>query len=162
MRIYTVHELPGAPLDGGGVVFLREGFSWAALFFTWIWALVNKLWLVAGLFFAISVALAAVLEWLVIDQTAALMVTLAIQIFFAMEANELRRWTLERRGYRLIRIVAARNQQDAELAFFGSPQGQALMTRGPRPTEMSDTGPIWPKRQTYGEDVLGLFPKADH
>lgn len=162
MRIYTVYELPGAPLDAGGVVFVREGFSWPALFFSWIWALSHRLWLVTIGFLAVSLALAALLEALHIDPATGLLISLAVQIFFALQANDFWRWTLERQGYQLVAILSARHMQDAELSFFQSPAGRALLATGrAMPVTKPATTPIWPKRETNGEDVLGLFPKAD-
>ncbi|MGB5092178.1 MAG: DUF2628 domain-containing protein [Parvibaculum sp.] len=161
MRIYTVYELPGAPLDAGGVVFVREGFSWPAFFFSWIWALIHKLWLVTMGLFVVLAALAALFEALHIDPTAVSVMSVAVQFFFALQANDFWRWTLERQGYRFVALQSARNLQEAELAFFRSPPGQALIATGrARPMAKPASGPVWPKRDTH-EDVLGLFPKAD-
>lgn len=162
MRIYTVYELPGAPLDAGGVVFVREGFSWPALFFNWIWALTHKLWLVALGFLIVSAVLAGLIDALQIDPTTSLLISLAVQIFFALQANDFWRWSLERQGYQLVAIQSARRLQDAELSFFQSPAGRALMTSDRTSVAKPFTAPVWPKRETHGEDVLGLFPKAEH
>ena len=40
------------------------------------------------------------------------------RVYFALEANGLRRWTCERHGYRLIGVVEGRGLAEAELRFF--------------------------------------------
>ncbi|MBI1260224.1 MAG: DUF2628 domain-containing protein [Rhizobiales bacterium] len=170
MRTYSVHELHGAPIDGDGIVFVREGFSWAAFFFNWIWALWNRLWLAAVAYLGLSIGLAALIPFFGLDQLAALIISIGIQFFFAVEANDIRRWTLEARGYREIGIVSAGSEAEAELKFFGTWEGPSKPPASLRPAAphipMPRPGAVWPRPTNRSEEVLGLFPqaetKADH
>ena len=55
----TTYSIYARPDDRGAAdaIFLPDGFSWRAFVFTWIWALWNRMWIVAGL--ALSVMLIA-------------------------------------------------------------------------------------------------------
>src|SRR5262249_12705749 len=80
MRIYTVFLRKAAdPLFTPDLdaVFVREGFNWAAFFFTWIWALVNRLWIAAALLFAGDVAIALAFELVAFDTNSQFWSTLA-------------------------------------------------------------------------------------
>lgn len=119
MRIYTVQQGPVPRAAGDDLAFVQEGFSWGALVFTIIWPLYHGLWLV----FVIVVVGSSLLSALVLvvgfsefGQNATL---LAAAVIFALEANNLRRWTLRRRGWREVGVSAGRTLSDAEHRFFG-------------------------------------------
>lgn len=105
MRIHTVHVRAGEE-----PVLVREGFSLGALLLPTLWFLVNRMWLVAVLHLAAMVALA-----LVLPQAVAGWVLAAAEILVALHARDLRRWTLARRGYALVGVVAAAKEEEAFL-----------------------------------------------
>ncbi|MEQ8266179.1 MAG: DUF2628 domain-containing protein [Parvibaculum sp.] len=161
MRIYTVHELPGAPLDGAGILLVKEGFSFPAFAFSWAWLLWHRLWIALGLWLGLTLCLSFLMEWSLGPQ-AAMISSLALQLILGFEANDIRRWTLERKGYRLAGIVGGGSLEEAERAFFA---------KWDRPLEVDHvapaTAPVWPRRpapaeakQPGGDDIFGLFPKA--
>lgn len=155
MRIYTVHELAGAPADGKGIVFVREGFSIPALVFTIFWLGFERLWLALAIYLAIAVAVTAAGSAIGLDGEVLGTVSLAMQVLLGASANDIRRWTLGRHGYREIGIAAGRTLTEAERDFFRRWDGPAHpVARTP-----SATAPVWPRR---GEDhgPLGLFPRA--
>ncbi|SLN18433.1 DUF2628 domain-containing protein [Oceanibacterium hippocampi] len=114
MRIYTAHYRPGRPLDGDGLVLVREGFAWWALLVPPLWALYHRLWLVALLFVILSSALSLAVPLLHLDTNGASLAMLGLNLLFAMSANDLRRWTLGRRGYRELGVVGGRDIGAAE------------------------------------------------
>jgi hypothetical protein len=90
--------------------------------------------------------------------------SLALQFLLGFEAGDIRRWTLERKGYRMVGLAGGGNLEEAERAFF---------SRWDRPLNLEPTAPpkpIWPrravpasdaaKRDANAGDVFGLFPKA--
>ena len=119
MRIYTVQQGPVPRAAGDDLAFVLEGFSWGALVFTIIWPLYHGLWLV----FAMAVVLFLVLSVLTgvagFSELGRNAIFLAAAVIFALEANNLRRWTLRRRGWREVGVVAGRTLSDAEHRFFG-------------------------------------------
>lgn len=162
MRIYTVHELPGAPLDGAGIVLVKEGFSFPAFLLSWIWLAFNRLWIA----FAIWLGLTAVVSFLAerfLGVEAAAVCSLALQLLLGFEGNDIRRWTLARKGYREIGISGGSSLEEAERRFFA---------KWDRPLDVAPvaplSAPVWPRRNavapapanTATHEVFGLFPEA--
>jgi len=117
MRVWTVH-LPAAPVPEAGTrtrrkakppVLVPEGFSWLALFFNLFWLLFHRLWLAALAYVAVVLALV-----LLLPEPAGAVAVMAVQFLLACHAQDLRRWALARRGYRLAHVVAER---DVDLAL---------------------------------------------
>ncbi len=103
MRLYTVHLRAGrAP------VLVREGFAWGALVFGPLWLLVHRAWIPGVLGLCLWIALR-----LLLPAPFAGAVTLVLAWMFGLFGNDLRRWSLERAGYLLLHVVAARNQETA-------------------------------------------------
>jgi len=160
MRIYTVHELSGAPLEDKGIVLVREGFCWPAFAFNFLWLLWHRLWLVLLAYVALALVLSAAVEWLNLAPAAAFVSSLTLQLLLGFEANDLRRWTLARRGYRTVGITAGHTLVEAEHKFFTRWSGPVAGTPISAPAHK---GAIWPRRPSSVHDgggVLGLFPKA--
>lgn len=118
MRLYTVHQGPSPAGRGDDVVFIRDGFSWLALIVSPLWALYRALWLVVAGIAVLALAINGLAQWMAASSSAMVAVILAAVLLFAFEANDLWRWTLRRRGFRDVAIVAGRSLADAELRFF--------------------------------------------
>jgi hypothetical protein len=121
MRIYTVYlKKTDDPLftPDMSAQFVREGFNWAASAFTWIWALVCGLWIVAAILFAGDLAIALLFELIDLDTKSQFWATLGWHVLVGFAAEDLRRWTLHLRGYALAELVAAEGLAAAERRFF--------------------------------------------
>src|SRR5262245_36264129 len=111
LQVYTVHEPPEPPAGklehGESLVFVRDGFSWAAALFAPLWMLAHRMWLVLIGYLVLQAALEVSLgslgaapQWL---GTAAI----ALHVLLGFEASSLRRWTLDRKGWQMIGTVTA-------------------------------------------------------
>ena len=119
MRFWTVHLR-----DGAAPVLVREGFSWGALIFGWLWLLLHRAWIPATLLLAAGVAVVALTS----DGVQAILLG-AIAVLQGLFGNDLRRWSLERRGYRLAHVVAARDDESAFARLIeGRPELAEAMT----------------------------------
>jgi hypothetical protein len=122
MRVYTVHIHPRRrDADGLGdrdVVLVKEGFCWPALFFSVIWAIWKGLWLVALLFLLLQAALNLFFNVFLVPALTQAVLSLVLAIAIGFFANDLRRWTLSRRGFRDGGVVAGRDLIAAERRFF--------------------------------------------
>ena len=122
MITYTVHEPPEAPADrldrAESLAFIKEGFSiWAAVF-TPFWMLANKLWLALA-FYLSALTLLQVGFWaLGFGQRPIAYAMAALHLIIGYEADTLRRWTLDRQGWRMLGSVNGRNSEDCERRFF--------------------------------------------
>ncbi len=140
MRVWTVH-LPPAPIPSEAdartrrkarpPVLVPEGFSWLALFFNLFWLLFHRLWLAALAYVAVVLALA-----LLLPEPAGAVAAMAMQFLLACHAQDLRRWGLARRGYRLAHVVAERDADSALARLLDArpdlaePWGRAVLPKG--------------------------------
>ena len=89
-----------------------EGFRWGAFLFGPLWLARHRAWIPAAL------AAAALIGILILPGGVGSAVLLAaLALILGLTGNDLRRWSLERRGYVLSDVVAARDE-DAALARF--------------------------------------------
>jgi hypothetical protein len=158
MTIYTVLAPPtagSAGPDADRFVFIKEGFCWPAFFFTSIWLLFRRLWLV----FLLYVLASAAIYYLTAKISPA--VTSAVVMLFgflvALEANNLRRWTLERRGYRFLGVATGQRMAEAEFRFFSGRPGIVAAEKAAEPPKPATPRTLPPN---YTGEIVGLFPKA--
>jgi hypothetical protein len=161
VAIYTVLAPPSPspsvepdPLD---YVFVKDGFCWPCLFFAVIWMVFRRLWLVLAVYVVVGLALTAIG-----DQTNSripLVFLILAHIWFALEANALRVWTLRRRGYSLVGVAEGKRVGDAEIRFFHEMEYPRRDPRQPPPARMQAAmgGPARGPSAESGE-VVGLFP----
>ena len=127
-------------------VLIKDGFSWPAFFFGIFWILSKRLWLVALGYLAVSVMLQIL--FLLIGPVTGWIGFLLI-VFFALNANDLWRWALVRRGWRITGLVTAPNRVEAERRFYtkmnpnigGAPDKARTSVRQPMTTAR---GPLVP------------------
>jgi hypothetical protein len=156
MTIYTVHAPPAGDrraMDPTAFAFVKEGFCWPALFFPFVWILYRRLWLVLLGYLVVTLALARFGAALgePVQGSAALLAWL----LFALEANGLRRWTLERNGWRLVGVASGTRLSDAEQRFF-----PAWIAAGAKVPAAPSAPPPPQKPSAEAGEVLGLFPVA--
>ena len=167
VTVYSVYEPPSpAPdlaLRAERLAFVKEGFSWPALFVPLLWLLYHRMWLEFILLALIYVALQLAFGGTDQGETVVGYASLAIGVLFAFEANDLRAAALERRGYRLVDVASGRGRTDAERSFFSAwlpHQGRGArepehMAKPRRDAPASSSMP-----RGEGEEVIGLFPQA--
>jgi hypothetical protein len=103
VKFWTVHIRTSAT-----PVLLREGFSWGALFFGPIWLAIHRAWIAAAIALAAYVIIAVTAHDFVL---AALMITLVLLL--GLSGQDLRRWSLDNRGYLLSQVVTGRTELEA-------------------------------------------------
>ena len=122
MKTYSVYEpetvSPDAARAGDETVFVREGFAVLALLFSVVWFAWHRLWLVLLGYVVALVLLDTALIGLGVPKTLTVWIELVVGIFVAFEANNFRRWTLERNGYREVATVSGRSLEECELKYF--------------------------------------------
>ncbi len=117
MRFFTVHERPAAIAGGDDIRLVGSGFSWAAALLTPLWLLWHRQWLGLGGYLLLMLPLGVALEWIEIADPADLAIGAALAFLFGASAADLRRWTLQHKGWRLVAVVAGRDALEAELRF---------------------------------------------
>ncbi|MBP7670329.1 DUF2628 domain-containing protein [Ferrovibrio sp. MS7] len=117
MVFFTVHERPGATAGGDDIRLIASRFSWGAALFTPFWLLWHRLWLGLLGYLLLMLPLGVLLEIIDIADPADLAIGAAIAYLFGSSAAGLRRWTLERQGWKLVAVVAAQDAMEAELRY---------------------------------------------
>ena len=103
MKFYTAHIRSGA-----APVLVREGFSWGALFFGPLWLAAHRVWIPA----VVSLA-AFVMIFVLTDGRMAAALLIALVVLIGLSGHDLRRWSLDHRGYVLSQVVSARDELEA-------------------------------------------------
>jgi hypothetical protein len=93
---------------GTAPVLVREGFSWGALLFGPIWLAVHRAWIPA----AISLAAFVIIGFTTHDVVQAALLT-ALIVSLGLTGYDLRRWSLDQRGFLLAQVVTGRSELDA-------------------------------------------------
>jgi hypothetical protein len=116
MKIFTAHRPPQASHEDA--VFIKEGFSWPAFFFSVIWLILKRLWLPLILYLLALALLAALAARLSLSDTSVLILVLALNLLLGLEANERQRRALARRGFIEEGPFVGEDLQEAELKYF--------------------------------------------
>ena len=155
MRTYLVFEPDAATSDATArVTFVRDKFSWPALFFTPVWLLLNRLWLAFVIFCAVEVLLLVTLYYFGLQNTAADFVLLLPPLVVAFEAAQLKAFRLVRRGYREADAVLADDLEGAERRYFERRKVSPVR----RDISPSAQPPAFSDMRTP-RPVIGLFPE---
>ena len=143
MKTFTVYEPPQAAADrldrAESLVFIREGYSWAASAFAPLWLLANKLWLAFVAYLA-AIVLIKTGAWLIGAGPAAVNAALiALHLIIGLESSTIKRWTLEWQGWQPAGTVNGRSAEECERRFFDD-----WLPRQPliRPETLSGSGAI--------------------
>jgi hypothetical protein len=162
MRVYSVHEPPVRghdPLpDAERFIFVRDGFYFRAFLFTPFWMIWHRMWLVLAGYVIVSAVLETALVALGASAADVSIVALLISLLVGLEASTLRRFTLNRRGWRNVGIISGDHLEDAERRFFEAWVHQ-LPSQRVTPTALPPSGVATPPRMPQGSDVVGLFPE---
>jgi hypothetical protein len=158
MKVFTVHEPAGlkgrSAAAARRVVFIKEGFSWPAFLVPPLWLAYQRMWWVLLGFLAIGVAVAGIERWLQPDPFPVTVVEFALLLLFALEANNLRRWNLRRRSYRLRAVVTGRDREECEHRFFTT-----WLAEMPAEPERAVSRTVPPAVAHGSPSIIGMFPE---
>ncbi len=172
MKIFSIHHKAVDPAtilsEGLETRFVKEGISWTALFLSPVWLIYHRMWLVfLGTLILYTVAGFAA-KSVGLDPSTSLSLVLVVNVIVALEGNNLRRWTLNRAGYREIGVVTGRSLEHCERRFFESlldpykriPQRHDLNPTLTTPSVHTTLAALRPS-VPESEAVVGLFPEPD-
>lgn len=117
MKSYTVYTKMGRH-SPDEILFIREGFSWAAFLFNFFWALYHRLWLAASLIFLFNLAISVLEVQHVLSSEQIFIINVIFLIFVGIQGNDIRRHALIKRGYILTDIVCSDSEESAKHRFF--------------------------------------------
>jgi hypothetical protein len=132
--------------------FVKDGWCWPALLIPPIWLVYRRMWL--GLLGWLGVVAALSVAERMLAPPAGLVPALEVMfaLWFALEANALRRWTLARQGWRFAGIAAGADRVDAEQRFFAGRTMDGFVSSAPPRSTVN-------ARSRSSEGVIGVFPE---
>ena len=142
MQFYTVHEPPDPPVDridrAGSLVFIGDRFTPAAVALGPFWLLGNRLWHAFATYLGALAAIVIVVIALDLSWRWITLMMGAFNLFIGFEAASLRRWALERQGWRTLGTVSGKTLDECERRFLEDwLAGQDL----PREAQRGQAGP---------------------
>jgi len=154
---YTVHLPPPGRTGDDAVQFVPDSFAPLAFLFPWAWFPLQRMWLVTLAYLALLGLTLLALSFAGLSPLLRTMITTALSLLIGLEATNLKRWTLRRRGWREVAVVVAGSQDEAERRYFAErgtvpPARPEPLFAASQPTVAAPMGP---------QPVLGLFPEAD-
>jgi len=176
VALYSVYE-PGEPSANlveraDSLVFVKDGFSWPAFFLAPFWLLYHRMWLGLVLFVGGFILLDVVLSMNDVGEAVSGWAGIAYMFFFAMEANGLRRYSLERKGYELAGMALGGNREEAEVTFFhgwlpgqrrsGPPAETAsgAKAQSAPKSQAPNVGSTGQPARPSDDGIIGSFPNA--
>lgn len=142
MKSFTVHEPPTPAADpvehASELSFVRDGFNFFAFLLAPIWMLLNGLWLVLFGYLVLQAAVQLAFEALNAGPVLKAAIGLWINLVVGFEADSLKRWTLQRRGWRLLGSVTGENRDVCERRFMEA--WLPTVTGGVQPAVRPDNG----------------------
>jgi len=163
MSVYTVYEPPlraaDALADPQRFIFVRDGFYFWAFLFGPFWMIRHRLWLVLALYLVISIGIDVGLRAVGGSGSAIMLVEFLISLLVGFEAGTLRRFTLQRRGWRNAGTVSGR-REEAELRFFDAWLRQTpRRNAAPSAASPAASAMAQPPSLPEATGVVGLFPE---
>lgn len=154
MQAYTVYEAPSPAADrvdrAEALVFVKDGFSWAAFLFAPVWMIMNRLWWPLLGYIAIVVGLQLLGAALGQQPFWMTLLSLGLNLILGFEASSLRRWALERKGWSMVGASTGANLAIAERTFFDSwlPAQPMMTTTSAQP--VTRRSPLGSLTQLFG------------
>ena len=153
MASYVVMQPPRGGEERA--VLVRDGFRFWAFVLPFVWLLVHRLWIEAGLVIAAGLLIAAASAYFDLGPVATVL-SLGLGAIIGMEAASLRIEAMRRRGWREWGVVEAENAHDAEVRFVAEAAGDVAPDDTPPAPALAR--PVPPRRPS---PALGLFAYPD-
>ena len=157
MAVYTVHQpsrrRARSAAEPERFVFVRDGFSFWAFLLGPLWMLRHRMWLVLICYVAVCVILAVALQVVRASTGAGFGVAALLALLVGFEAGTLRRFTLGRRGWTQVGVVAGDGLELAERRFFDAWVQSAAVP------PVTPVAPSTIRMSQGSSDVVGLFPE---
>ena len=110
MQVYSVFALPG---EKGNFLLVKQKFSFLAAIFNFFWCLYHRYWFLAIL--TLIARLAVMLSHNYILQQ---IFDFGLIIIFGLFASDLQEYYAKHKGYKLVDIIAASGDKEAELKYL--------------------------------------------
>lgn len=122
MVTYTVHEPPEPKSDrvdrAVDLEFVKDGFSWATAIFPPFGLAARRMWLAALGYLIVATLVIWALTRIQANPGWITLFVGALGIYLGFEVSTLKRWTLERHGWRTVGVVNGKSIAECERRFL--------------------------------------------
>lgn len=118
MRLYSVFLRNHGRDTERDLVLVKEGFSWPACIFTFIWALATRMWWPAIALFTVVILVGIGVEALGATEDVQGLMTISLAVAIGFLGNDIRRWHLDRDGFTEAGVVSGKNKEHALQRFL--------------------------------------------
>jgi hypothetical protein len=125
-KTYDIYEHPIGKTEA-----VKRGWSWPGFFFTWIWALVKKMYVFGAVGAIASIGLGLIPES---DTAQIIFLNIIMAAFFGVVGNSARTTNLKKRGFKLIDNVAGETPDGAIAIFISSKKAEQADNASPEDT----------------------------
>ena len=124
VKIYTVHEsesVRGTVEERvDELLFIKDGFAILAVLSPFLWFIWHKLWIALIGYISILAVLMGVGELAGFGEAQMGFLSTMLNVAVGLEANNIRRWFVERSGMAQIGVVSGHDLEECEYRFFSS------------------------------------------
>jgi hypothetical protein len=124
MRIWTVHLKTTDKNPYANALFISEGFNFFAFLFTGFWALVNRIWWLAGCIFLAQYGTLYLAKLAGLSYASIITIDIGIRVLLGLCGNDFWRAALNKSGWVLSDVVVAHNMLEAAHRYYGRHIGE--------------------------------------
>lgn len=148
LKTYNVLVKPSSAHALEEAVFIHEGVSLWGFVFSAFWLAYHRLWWQCIAVLVVMTASMQAVEAGVIDDTLDAIVNVVLGLLVALEGNDWRVGKYMRRGYQLYDVIAARDEDAAELRFMDKLERREFRALQQKQIAMQQQQPMAPAPQT--------------
>ncbi|MEI8145999.1 MAG: DUF2628 domain-containing protein [Alphaproteobacteria bacterium] len=153
-RSFTIHTAPPeqAGVDADAKVqVVQDSFMPLAFVAPWLYFLTQRMWLEFIGYCALLVAMVVTFWAIGLPETARTVIPILVSFLIGLEASNLKRWNLARRGFEEAAVIVAGSRDEAERRWFNERASRLA------PTVPNYVGAPMPSPSA---PIFGLFPEA--
>ncbi|UAT42615.1 DUF2628 domain-containing protein [Anaplasmataceae bacterium AB001_6] len=113
-KIYYVYEKEGKK----NKFFIKKGFNFYAFIFNFFWFSINRMWILFVLFLSIYISLNVLESAKIIDDIQKNIISIGLTFYIGLTANELKRFSLNIRGYKRTSTILEKDIMEARKQFY--------------------------------------------
>jgi hypothetical protein len=118
MKVLEVYTHPNHKDSLEEAIFIRQGFSFKAGIFGFLWCLYHRLWIASGALLSVAITLSLFQENQLLSESFIEGFMVALFLFTGYEGEQWRGAALKKRGYVLKDVMVAPSFDEAQKQFY--------------------------------------------
>ena len=118
LKTYSIHIRRHGLNPDRDIIVIRDDFSWMACLFGPLWAVWHRAWWALLALITAQLAVFGLISGLGMDETGRLIISSGFALAIGFLASDIRRWKMDRQGFREAGYVLAKDEDTALLRYF--------------------------------------------